>query len=79
MSLDISEVKNVQLRPVKLDHGEHMKAESWREAVCAGGFIHEDGIGFLATETEESNISIWSIANWLEWPKWATYVVWYNR
>lgn len=79
MGIDISEVKNVQLRPVRLDLGEHMKTGFFQKAVRHTAFHPDDGIGFLATEIEESNISVWDIADWTEWPEWATYVVWYNK
>lgn len=40
-----------------------------------GALISDDGSGYWSTETERSNISVWSY----EKPEWATHVAWYNR
>jgi hypothetical protein len=59
-----------------------MKIEEWLAAVKAGAYIDYDGIGYLATEKEESNREVLPSNTGkraFKVPKWATHVCWYNK
>lgn len=68
----------MELKPVmsKLSkYGDHMTADEFETNMKHGVFIPDDGSGNWATETEESDWSVWSFDR----PKWATHVMWYNK
>jgi hypothetical protein len=64
------------------DYGDKMTIAHWLDCVACAGFIDYDGSGSLATETEETDISISpsDITFFkVKLPKWAKHVIWYNR
>lgn len=73
--------KEIKMRDLP-DYGDHMTLEEWISNVKCGGFIDYDGFGYLATETQESNIVIHpSDLQYMEGlfdPKF-THVMWYNK
>jgi hypothetical protein len=56
--------------------GDVFTLEEFQYNAECGGFIPDDGVGYFASDTYESNVSVWSA---FEAPYWATHVVWYNR
>lgn len=61
-------------------YGDKMTLEKFIEHVNSGGFIDYDGSGNYATETEESNISIYpSDIKANKYRKDFTHVIWYNK
>lgn len=58
------------------DEGEHMTIEEFLNSVKMKAYTPDDGIGFFATATHESDLQVWcpDLA-----PSWATHVVWYNK
>lgn len=52
-----------------------MTVEDFKECVECGMFYSDDGAGYWATDTHESNLSVWRITR----PSWATHVTWYNK
>ena len=74
---------SIKFTPVP-PYGDHMKILEFFECVQGGGFIDYDGIGYWATLTQISNISIRPSVithDHVEFyqPSWATHVVWFNR
>lgn len=61
--------------PIPTRYGVLMDVVEFRDCVRCGAFIPDDGIGFWATATLESNQGVWSTKR----PEWATHVMWYNR
>ena len=62
-------------------YGDHMSYDKWILCVKAGGFVDYDGHGYLATETEMSNVQIWpSLIKKANFNSLGfTHVVWFNR
>ena len=72
-----SGVRGVTKEPVfKLfDKEAHIfRADHFLDSVDDGSFNSDDGIGYWATSTHESDVSCWDPQ-----PEWASYVVWYNK
>ena len=65
---------DVKLKPLS-SYGEHMSVKEFASYVKVGAFIPDDGDGYWATETEMSDLCVWSTRK----PEWATHVMWYNR
>ncbi len=61
---------------------DQMTAKDWLHCVEVGGFVDDDGNGYLATATHQSSILIMpSYVSLLEvkLPSWATHIVWCNK
>jgi len=57
-----------------------MTLEEWLECCEDELLIDDDGWGYLATKTKESNISISpSDRHHFDFPEWATHICWYNK
>lgn len=64
------------------DIGDLIPLQKWIDAVECNAFIDYDGYGRLATETEQSDITVKPSQHQLGkiiYPHWATHVLWYNR
>lgn len=61
-------------------YADMMPFEEFLEIVRSGGFINDDGYGFYATETQQTNIVIVP-SNIIDgvYRKDFTHVIWYNR
>lgn len=57
------------------EYSDVMTILEFRETVELGCIVPSDGIGFWATETECSDLPVWSERR----PSWATHVAWYNK
>jgi len=69
-----------ELKPLS-EYGDLMTRTEFVEAVQCGAFIDSDGIGSLATATEESSIRI-NPSNCLRTlveHAWASHVIWFNK
>lgn len=63
------------------DYGDLMTREKFISAVECGLFINDDGYGELSDGKFSSYLlCIWpSQVRNLDWPAWATHVIWFNR
>lgn len=68
-------MKDIKFAPLS-EYGDHMSADEWIKSRDACIFIPDDGLGYWATETQESEISVWEEC---QRPAWATHVMWYNK
>jgi hypothetical protein len=84
-ALHLAKISIGEFGEVKLDKeiekdDYHVTLEEWKESCECGMFIDDDGWGDLATKDKCSNITVYpSIRNIMQFPEWATHVVWYNR
>lgn len=70
---------NERWDPVE-ESADLMTREEFLSIVKCGGFIDYDGYGHLSDGFYESGVSISpSQVNKINWPAWATHVVWFNR
>jgi len=60
------------------DYGDHMPIEEFKECVESGGFIDDDGHGYLATATFMSR-EYADLYNLDEVDPMYTHVVWFNK
>lgn len=68
-------MKAAGLRQLDADDIDNlMPADEFLQAVEAGGFIPDDGVGYWATETARSAIDAFEPQ-----PAWATHVLWFNN
>jgi hypothetical protein len=56
----------------KCKYADMIPLEQWEES---SAFYSDDGSGYWATETHESNWSVFSVDK----PEWATHIAWYNK
>lgn len=68
------------LKTINPDFGERMTIEDFRECVRLGTFIDDDGCGFYATASNESNVyaNPSDIAKGIIDSRF-THVIWYNK
>ena len=58
------------------EDGEHMAIEDFLGCCKMLVFTRDDGDGYYATATHESDVPVWGDH---PRPAWATHVVWYNK
>jgi hypothetical protein len=71
--------KELRMKPIEEDD-DKFTLEEFKECVRDGFLIDYDGFGYLATENEMSNITVYPSGLWSMQidPKF-THVVWFNR
>jgi len=62
------------------EFGDLMTIKRWVGSCKGAAFINDDGYGNLATADQCSDIEVIpSEADMIQFPEWATHVLWYNR
>lgn len=73
-ALDAQQLAGTKFTPIE-DCCDHMPIEEFLDFVSCGSIASDDGIGYYATKTHESNVDCFTQPA----PAWATHVTWYNK
>ena len=80
---DFMELYDVEFHPYrKLEKECKITIDKFIEGAKDEWLTDDDGYGYFATNNEVSNKEVYFPYDWdedVEFPKWATHVVWYNK